>query len=399
MLADLLHKHLGDAAANVVIRLLIVVAILLITWLVRQFVGAIVPRVVRRLRRWTRSTWDERIVDALLPPARFFVTVLGAWSAAIALELPSRVYSTLATLMNSLVALTLFWTIFRLVDPSMDIFLGVSRRTMRTTVGGLPSLLDEKLGAVLKQLGHALIVILGMGAVINVWGYDVAGIVAGLGIGGLAVALAAQDTLSNLFGYFVILADEPFNIGEYIVLDSVSGTVETVGLRSTRIRVLDQSIVSVPNKTIANANITNWSRLAKRRLNMTLGIEYSSSPQQVLSVVQAIREMLINHELVQKDSVTVQFVEFNASSLDLMIICFMNTPAWGDFQAAKQDINLKIMEILDERGVSVAFPSRTIYLQQAELPQGPSERFVPPTAPEPTVSTATDSPVPDDAAN
>jgi len=268
---------------------------------------------------------------------------------------------------------------------------------MRTT--GLPSLLDEKLGAVLKQLAHALIVILGLGAIIKVWGYDVAGIVAGLGIGGLAVALAAQDTLANLFGYFVILADEPFDLGEYVQLDGVSGTVETVGLRSTRIRVLDQSIVSVPNKTITNANITNWSRLAKRRLNMTLGIEYGSSPQQVLSVVQAIREMLQTHELVQEDSVTVQFVEFNSSSLDLMIICFMNTPAWGDFQATKQDINLKIMAILDERGVSVAFPSRTVYVQRAEPPTGPTERFVPPTTPEPTVSTATDSPVPDDAAN
>ena len=156
MLADFLHEHLGNDAANLVIRMLIVVVILLVTWLIRQFVGAIMPRLVRRLHRWTRSNWDERIVDALLPPARFFVTVVGLWSATIALELPNRLYSSLATLINSLVALLLFWTIFRLVDPSVDIFWSVSRRTMRTTTG-LPSLLDEKLGAVLKQLGHAFI--------------------------------------------------------------------------------------------------------------------------------------------------------------------------------------------------------------------------------------------------
>jgi MscS family membrane protein len=259
--------------------------------------------------------------------------------------------------------------------------------------------LDEKLTQIAQQIVKAIVIILGIAAVIQAWGYNVSGLVAGLGIGGLAVALAAQNTLENVLGYFVILADQPLNVGEYVVFGDISGAVESIGFRSTRIRVLDQSLVTVPNKTIMNANVTNWSRLIKRRLNMTLGIAYSSSPDQILSVVQAIRDMLQNHDLVQADSVVVQFVGFNESSLDVMIICFMNTPDWGDFQAAKQDINLRIINILDERGVEVAFPSRTLIIEQAVAADEKLARPLPPPTPEPTTATATDSPVPSDAAN
>jgi MscS family membrane protein len=249
------------------------------------------------------------------------------------------------------------------------------------------------------QVAKAIIVVLTITTVMEEWGYNVGGLVAGLGIGGLAVALAAQDALGNLFGYFVILADEPFVVGEYIVVDGVSGTVEELGLRSTRLRAQDQSLVTVPNKTVANSNITNWSRLSKRRLNMTLGIDLASAPEQVLSAVQSIREMLQQHTLVEPDSVVVQFVDFNNAhgALEIVIICFMKTPVWGDFQAARQDINLKIMDILQAHKVSLAVPTSTLSLTQAPSARPPKQ--FPPPKPEPTHSTATDSPVPSDAAN
>ena len=197
-----------------------------------------------------------------------------------------------------------------------------------------------------------------------------------------------------------ILADEPFIVGEFIVMGDLSGTVEKLGFRSTRVRMLDQSLVTVPNKTIVNSNIRNWSRLSKRRLNMTLGIEYGNAPDAVLSVVQAIREMLMTHDLIEPDSVVVQFTDFGASSLDLMIISFMKTPGWNEFQAARQDINLKIMSLLDERGVGVAFPTHTVILESAaKSGDGPQSTYFPPPKAEPVGRTAADSPVPDDAAN
>ncbi|MCL4238573.1 MAG: mechanosensitive ion channel family protein [Anaerolineae bacterium] len=398
MLADVIKDHLGEDAASLITRLALVIALLLLTWLLRQIITAVIPRVVRRLLRRTPITWDQPLIEALQPPARFLVTVIGLWSAVLALEPPRAVRDALSPVANSLIAIGLFWGIYRLVGPAVDMFLMLSRRTVRPAVA--PSLLDARLAPVIKQIGGALIVVLGAAAVIGSWGYDVAGLVAGLGIGGLAVALAAQDTLANLFGYFVVLADEPFQIGDYVIFEGVKGSVEALGFRSTRIRAPDQSLITVPNSTVMKASITNWSRLSKRRLDMTLGITYDSSPQQVLSVVQAIREMLRAHELIERDSVVVQFVAFSDSSLDIMIICFINTPAWADFQAARQDINLKIMGLLAERGVAVAFPSRTVLVQPASVPDAAALAAVlPAPQPEPPISTVKDSPVPDDAAN
>lgn len=394
-----LEDTLGKDGADLVVRLLVIVLVLLLTWLARTIITAIVPRVVRRLSSWTKTTWDEAIVKAVQPPARFLVGLVGLWVALIVLQLPDDVMQVFGGIIQSLVAFGIFWAIYRLVGPVLSISWALTRHTMNGTP--ISSTLDEKLLRVVQQITQAVVIILGAAAVINSWGYDVAGLVAGLGIGGLAVALAAQDALANLFGYFIILADEPFNIGEYVVFEGVSGIVESVGFRSTRIRVLDQSLVTVPNRTVMNASITNWSRLEKRRLNMTLGLEYSSTPDEVLAVVQSIRKMLQEHELVQHDSVTVQFVEFNASSLDLIIICFINAPDWGDFQAAKQDINLRIMRVLEDYGVGVAFPSRTVYLEQAASPaaEAAMQKLPPIPEPEPPRATATDSPVPSDAAN
>jgi MscS family membrane protein len=397
MLHDFLDNYLSNDAADLATRLLFVLAILLLTWLVRQIVSAVIPGVIRRVTRHTKTAMDNRITDAIQPPSKFLVSIAGLWIAMLALGLPDGLQHALGIVLSTLAAYGIFWAIYRLVDPAVQVFVAISRRTMRDT--SIPTVLDEKLTQIAQQIIKAIVIILGIGAVIRAWGYDVTGLVAGLGIGGLAVALAAQNTLENVLGYFVILADEPLNVGEYVVLGDISGTVESIGFRSTRIRVLDQSLVTVPNKTIMNANITNWSRLVKRRLNLTLGITYSSSPDQILSVVQAIREMLQNHDLVQDDSVVVQFVNFNESSLDILIICFMNTPDWGNFQAAKQDINLRIIDILSERGVEVAFPSRTLYIEQSVPADAKPMRPLPPPAPEPISPTATDSPVPADAAN
>jgi MscS family membrane protein len=396
MLSDFLEDNLGQDAADMVTKLLVVAAILLLTWLVRQIVSAIVPGLIRRITQRTATSIDNQIVDALLPPVRLLVNTAGLWAAVTALEPPDSIQNVIGVVMTSVVAYVLFWAIYRLIDPLVRIMIALSRRTMRDT--SIPTLLDERLAQIIQQIVKALVIILGIAVVFESWGYSVSGLIAGLGLGGLAIALAAQNTLENLLGYFVILADEPFRVGEYVVFGDVSGTIESIGFRTTRIRALDQALVMVPNKTIMNANVSNTSRLTKRRLNMTLNLSANSSPDQILAAVQSIRDMLKAHPLVQPDSVTVQFVEFGQYSLDILIICFMNTPAWGDFQAARQDINLKIIEILDERGIEPAVPAWTVFLAQAEPAAEPARPF-PPPQPEPALSTATDSPVPDDAAN
>lgn len=401
MLIDLLTDELNLSldAARVVEKALLFAAILVAVWLARRIIDYMLPRLLQPFAERTETRVDDRLETALVPPLRFLITVGGLALAVLTLQLPALVNAPVKSLVNSLVAFAIFWAMFRLVDPIGDLLAWLYRRTAKAV--DIPRLLLNKMTQAGKQLTRGIIVVLGFVAILEAWSLDVNGLIAGFGIAGAAVALATKDTLANLLGYFVILADEPFNETEYVVIGDVSGTVEHVGFRSTRVRALDQSLVTVPNNTIMNANVTNWSRLTKRRLNMTLSLDVGSSADQVLSVVQAIRAMLRAHPAVEPDSVTVQFTDLSAKTLDIMIICFMKIPGWGDFQAARQDINLRIMRLLTQRGVELALP-RTVMMEAtppSELERPDVLPGLPPLKPEPTRATATVSPVPDDADN
>lgn len=395
---DFLTDLIGEDATDTVATLVTIAAILFVTWLLRKALKSLLPALLDKLTARTNNHLAERLFRILLPPLRFAVGVIGIWLATLVLELPSGVRDVVGRVMSSLLAIALFWAAHRAVELIVDIGIQVGNRTWRRPAE--PDRNTVKLENAAEQVLKALILVLAGMVILEEWDFNVGGLVAGLGIGGLAVALAAQDALANLFGYFVILADEPFIVGEYVVIGDVSGTVESVGFRSTRVRVLDQSLVTIPNKTVMNANISNWSRLLKRRLNMTLGIDYRNAPEKVLSVVQAVREMLMEHELVEPDSVVVQFVDFGTSSLDIMIICFMKTPNWNDFQAARQDINLKLMAIMQERGVELAVPVRSLVTGRrgSRVAATAESQVFAPLKPEPTHA-PTNSPVPDDAAN
>jgi MscS family membrane protein len=391
---------MGSDTKEIATKLLIISAILVGTWVARWFiVSVIAPRLARVLQKRTKTTLDERMLEAIEPPLRFLIGIVGIWAALAVLKMSGPLRIVAYHIMSSLIAVAIFWALYRSVDVVAD---AVRALTRRKPGGPLTTALDKKLLDAVQQLTRMLIILITFSVIMEEWGYSIAGLMAGLGLGGLAVALAAQDALANLIGYFVILADEPFVLGEFVVIGDQSGTVERMGLRSARLRTSDQSLVAVPNKTIVNSNVVNWSRLTKRRLNMTFGLDYEASPASVLSVIQAIREMLQTHELVQSDSVIVQFADLTESALKLTIICFMKTPAWADFQAARQDINFRIMKIMQDRGVTPAQNTQLLVVQSAAAkpaaaPAG--QKKLPPLEPEPKVSTAVDSPVPDDAAN
>lgn len=392
-LFDRFKDFSDQEGAGFAIRVLVSIAILLLTLIVRRLIKSVVPRIVNSLTTWTRSQWNDRIAQVLIAPMRFLVLVGGLGLVLLALDLPTDISSPVKAVLNALIAVGIVWGIFRLVDPLVEIGWSVANQTVRVSS---PDAVESRLTDILAQVLKGVVIILGVAMVFESWGYDVAGLIAGLGIAGLAVALAAQNTLENLIGYFVIVSDEPLRINEYVVFDGVAGIVEHIGFRSTRIRVLDQSLITVPNKTIMNTNVTNWSRLSYRWLNTILGIEYRSSPKQILTVVQAIREMLREHELTQADSVLVQFVAFGDNSLELLIRSFVNVSDYNDFQAALQDLNLRIMNILAEHDVSVAFPSRSVYLEDVRSEANKAAQFVPQpaseTSPENDSKPAADAP-------
>jgi MscS family membrane protein len=194
-------------------------------------------------------------------------------------------------------------------------------------------------------------------------GVNVIALTTGLGIGGLALAMASKESLENLLGSFTIFLDQPFLVGDTVTVGTVTGTVEKVGFRSTRIRTYDKSIVTLPNKLMIDAELDNLGMRPVRRVKFDVGLTYETSIEQIKNIVDDIQKMVDAHPKTNQDG-KVRFQEFGSSSLDIMIIYFVDSPSWDDLIDVKEDINYKIMEIVKKHNSDFAFPSTTVYLQK-----------------------------------
>jgi MscS family membrane protein len=193
---------------------------------------------------------------------------------------------------------------------------------------------------------------------------NIAALIAGLGIGGLAIALAAQDTLANLIGSFIIYLDKPFKVGEIVEIDDIRGVVEKIGFRTTRIRTLDRSLLIIPNKKIIDSNLNNISQSNQRRVKFNLELTYQSKPQNILSIIADIKEAILSEMPITASEMTVRFADFSNSSLTLVVIYFVNSNEYEIMIEVKEKINVKIMEIVAKYGCDFAYPTQTIYVQK-----------------------------------
>ncbi|RZF20416.1 mechanosensitive ion channel family protein [Halobacteriovorax vibrionivorans] len=194
---------------------------------------------------------------------------------------------------------------------------------------------------------------------------DMKSILAGMGIGGIAFALAAKDTISNLFGSFTVLFDNPFTIGDWVKInDDIEGIVEEVGMRSTRIRTFYNSVLSVPNGTLINANIDNLGRRRYRRFNTNLGIDYATPPEKIENFCESIRQIIIAHPFTRKDNFQVYFNGMGASSLNILVYMFWEVPSWDDELHEKHKFLLDILKVARKHGINFAFPTQTLHVQK-----------------------------------
>lgn len=217
-----------------------------------------------------------------------------------------------------------------------------------------------------KLLKIIIVIIAGLYSLKSV-GYDISAFLASLGLMGMAIALAAKDTIANFFGSMVILSDRPFKIGDWVTLeDGTDGDIEEIGIRSTKIRTFARSLVSVPNAKIANASITNWSRMDKRRIKHSIGVTYNTSSEQMKNILKDIRNMLKEHKDIHQDTIHIYFEGFGSHELTIFCYYFTKTTAWGEFMAVREDTNLKIMEIIEKNKAEFAFPTQTLYLKKED---------------------------------
>jgi MscS family membrane protein len=208
----------------------------------------------------------------------------------------------------------------------------------------------------------AIIVIFGI-MLLKAWGYNPSTLIASLGILGMAAALAAQDTTKNIFGAMMIFMDKPFKIGDWIKTSHVEGTIEEIGMRSTKVKTFEDAIVSVPNGLMANEAIINWTKREKRRIKMTLGLTYSTTSEQMTQILSQIRTLLKEDPDVHQQTIFVNFLDFNDSSLGILCYFFTKTVDWGEYMNIRERINLEFMKIVEQNGASFAFPSRSIYIE------------------------------------
>ncbi|MFL2638465.1 MAG: mechanosensitive ion channel family protein [Flavobacteriaceae bacterium] len=251
---------------------------------------------------------------------------------------------------------SIFWTILRSVE-----FIGVklkdraAQTESKVDDGLIPFAID--LTKVLVYI-FALIIILG-----NVFNVNITALVAGLGVGGVAIALASKESIENLLGSFTIFFDKPFAVGDVVTLGGVTGKVEKVGFRSTRIRTFDKSIVTVPNKNVINTELDNLGVRPVRRVKFNIGLTYDTTIEQIKNIVNDIQKLVDDHPMTNEDG-RVRFLSFGASSLDIMVLYYVNSPEWENLIDTQQKINYSIIEIVNKHNSEFAFPSTSVYIEK-----------------------------------
>ncbi len=327
----------------------------------RKVFSKYIIKALLKLSKKTSSEIDDRLIESFKKPLNGIFVVIGLLIAFYILPLSTEIKTTVFVLSRSMIIILIAWGINNFLDSSSFLFSGIQKRV------GLE--LNEAVVPFISKLLKAVLITLAGVLVISELGYDISGFIAGLGLGGLAFALAAQDTAANIFGGIIVLLDKPFTVGDWIVTPSVEGVVEEINLRSTRVRTFAQSLVVMPNSKLTNEPITNWSKMGKRRVRFNVGVTYDTSKEILQKSVDRIKNMLEEHPDVHKETIVVRFDTFNSSSLDILVYFFTNTIEWQKYLEIKENVNYKIMEIIEQEGTSFAFPSRSIYIEQTPDPK------------------------------
>ncbi len=352
-----LLKQLSDLVAVDITLLRIILAIIFI------FVGLIfreifvkgVMRLLLYLTKKTKTNLDEMLVYALEKPARALILGFSIWLAVSILGLPSVLQHFLNLMLSTFFILMLFWFFYRASDSLIWVF---ERFLDKNNKKSKPVLIGF-----LRRTLKILIIIIEIFMIIKEWGYDVSGLLAGLGVGGLALSLAAKDAASNLLGSIAIMIDKTYSIGDWIQTEKVEGTVEEIGFRSTKLRTFSDAIISVPNSIMSNEPITNWSKMGKRRVSFNLDVPLDTPAEKLEALLEKIREMLKNHEDINHGMTVAQIEGFGEGTLQLLFYYFTKTTSWVTYLAVKEDVNLKIMYLFEEMGIPIAVPVKRIQLE------------------------------------
>ncbi|MCY4034444.1 MAG: mechanosensitive ion channel family protein [Hyphomicrobiales bacterium] len=342
-----------------------------IFFILRGMLTRIAVHALRRSGEKIRAKSLDRIADAMRAPLRFLFPVIGLFLFKGMLVLPDGINVFTEQLLRSLFVVGVFWFVHGLVDFLIDLARDISR-------GGISEEVDQWLCRSLR----ILVVLVAGATILEIWGIAIAPILAGLGIGGVAVALGAQDLFKNLIGGVAILVEKRFGIGDWIKVEGVvEGTVERIGYRSTLVRKFDLAPVYVPNHQLSDTGVVNYSAMLKRRIYWKIGLSYSSSVEQLRKVRDGIEAYIASNDAFESDggSMFVRVDNFSDSSIDILVYCFTKTTDWGEWLEIKEAFMYHIKDLVEGAGTSFAFPSHSVYVES--LPHGTPAKFESPLQP------------------
>jgi len=314
----------------------------------------------KKLASRTRTQLDDLLLDLAKGPVKIICFV-------ILLHVGLRVFAWpdwAATFISNGLKIIVACSVTYVAIKCVDLATGLWQKRLEAADKGV---LDMQLFPIIRKSLKIFVVVVAALVTTQNLGMNVTGLLASLSIGGLAVGLAAQDTLSNLFGAVSLFADKPFRVGDRIQLDSIDGTVEAIGLRSTRIRNLDGHLVAVPNRTMNNASITNISQRPNIKTVMNIGVTYDTSAEKVERATAIIEEIFKPHP--KTSDLIISFNKFNDSSLNILVVHWWNSTDFKEYLLGFQKLNLELKRRFDAEGIDFAFPTQTVYVKNGAQPE------------------------------
>jgi len=343
-----------------IIKLGMFFIIILITFILKSIFLYIVDKKIITLVRKTKPELQELLLNVIKNPVGYLILLQGFYLAIFSLQLPEKIgqfeiTSIVRDIYILLISFIMLYFIYKIIDLIAYYLYQEAKKS--------ESALDDQLVPLIVKSLRILVAMIGILFILQNFGYNVTSLIAGLGLGGLAFALAAQNTVSNLFGSITIFSDKPFQLGDWIQVGDIEGTVEDVGFRITRVRRFDQALVTVPNSQFINTGVINYSAMKKRRISFNLALSYGTSTSKIKEVVAGIKKIIEENEKFDHSYYIVRFTEFGVYSLNIFIYCFASTTDWADSLSIKEEFNLRIMQLLENLSVEIAFQSQTINLK------------------------------------
>jgi MscS family membrane protein len=319
---------------------------------------------VTQIIKWMNKAFKKLkainiMIEKIKKPLSAIILITGIFFALITLPLNQLAMSKLLSIYKSLFVFRAAQTLITIIEAYFNAYIIKRSEDSR----------QKQVNNLISKIIKLVVIVIALLIILTEFDVKIQSLIAGLGISGIAFALAAQDTLKNVFGGIIIYMDSPFNIGDIIIINTIEGIVEDIGLRSTKLRTFDKGLVSMPNAAFTDGTVHNYSRRGSRRQRFYIGVTYSTKPEKMKRIILEMKNLLVSETDVENTGIIVRFEKFGGSSLDILVNYYVIKLDYNEFMGVVENINLKIMELFQDEEVEFAFPSMSLYFEN-ELKKG-----------------------------